>query len=140
MTDVDPINSTLEGLLKVLSMDNVIGEPIESDGRTLIPITRIGMGFGAGTGQDSPVKGYQGLGAGGGAAVEPIAFVVINKNVEGPEQIEVISLKSQEPLNTAISEISELALEFLNEWRERQKKNEEKREQMRMGLEDMVPP
>jgi len=136
VTDVDPINSTLEGLLKVLSMDNVIGEPIESDGRTLIPITRIGMGFGAGTGQDSPVKGYQGLGAGGGAAVEPIAFVVINKNVEGPEQIEVISLKSQEPL----SEISELALEFLNEWRERQKKNEEKREQMRKGLEDIVPP
>jgi len=40
----------------------------------------------------------------------------------------------------ALSEISELALEFLNEWRERQKKNEEKREQMRKGLEDMVPP
>jgi uncharacterized spore protein YtfJ len=137
--DADPINSTLEGLLKVLSMDNVIGEPIESEGRILIPVTRIGMGFGAGQGTDSPNKGSQGLGAGGGAAVEPIAFVVINKTDDGSE-IEVISLKSQEPLNTAISEISELALEFLNEWRERQKKNEEKREQMRKGLEDIVPP
>jgi uncharacterized spore protein YtfJ len=140
VSDVDPINSTLEGLLKVLNMDNVIGEPIESEGRILIPVTRIGMGFGAGQGQDSPVKGYQGLGAGGGAAVEPIAFVVVNKNGEGSDEIEVISLKSQEPLNTAISEISELALEFLNEWRERQKKNEEKREEMRKGLEDIVPP
>ncbi len=139
MSDSDPINSTLEGILKVLSMDNVIGEPIESDGKTLIPITRIGMGFGAGQGQGNSQMA-KGTGAGGGAAVEPIAFVVINKNVEGPEQIEVISLKSQEPLNTAISEISELALEFLNEWRERQKKNEEKREQMRKGLEDIVPP
>lgn len=139
MGDADPINSTLEGLLKVLSMDNVIGEPIESEGRILIPVTRIGMGFGAGQGTDNPNKGSQGLGAGGGAAVEPIAFVVINKTDDGSE-IEVVSLKSQEPLNTAISEISELALEFLNEWRERQKKNEEKREQMRKGLEDIVPP
>lgn len=140
MSDVDPINSTLEGLLKVLNMDNVIGEPIESGEKTLIPITRIGMGFGAGEGQNSSVNGSQGTGAGGGAAVEPIAFVVINKTAEGPEQIEVIPLKSQEPLNTAISEISELALEFLNEWRERQKKNEEKRAELRKGLEDIVAP
>lgn len=141
MSDLDPINSTLEGLLKVLNMDNVIGEPIESEGKTLIPITRIGMGFGAGQGQgNSSVNGPQGTGAGGGAAVEPIAFVVIDKTAEDSQQIEVIPLKSQEPLNTAISEISELALEFLNEWRERQKKNEERREQMRKGLEDIVPP
>ncbi len=141
MSDADPINSTLEGLLKVLEMDNVIGEPIVSEGKTLIPITRIGLGFGAGQGQGSNlVNGPQGTGAAGGAAVEPIAFVVIDKTAEGPEQIKVIPLKSQEPLNTAISEISELALEFLNEWRERQRKNEEKREQMRKGLEDIVTP
>ncbi len=138
MTDLDPINSTLDGLLKVLSMDNVIGDPIESGGKTLIPITRIGMGFGAGQGQGNG-SDSQGSGAGGGAAVEPIAFVVIDKSAEGSD-IQVIPLKSQEPLNTAISEISELALEFLNEWRERQKKNEEKREELRKGLEDIVPP
>ena len=137
----DPINSTLEGLLKVLNMDNVIGEPIESGGKTLIPITRIGLGFGTGQGQgNSSNNETQATGAAGGAGVEPVAFVVIDKNAESAEQIKVIPLKSQEPLNTAISEISELALEFLNEWRERQRKNEEKREQMRKGLEDIVSP
>lgn len=137
MTDLDPINSTLEGLLKVLSINNVIGEPIEIGNKTLIPITRIGMGFGAGQGQGNG-SDAKGTGAGGGAAVEPIAFIAIDKTAEGSE-VQVVPLKSQEPLNTAISEISELALEFLNEWRERQKKNEEKREQMRKGLEDIVP-
>lgn len=140
MSEVDPINLTLEGLLKVLDVDNVIGEPIETGGKTLIPITRIGLGFGAGEGQNIYPKrtGPQGTGAGGGAAVEPIAFVVIDKTAE--EQIQVVPLKSQEPLNKAISEISDLALEFLNEWRDRQKKNEEKRDQMRKGIEDMVAP
>lgn len=128
----DPMETTLEGLLKVLNMDNVIGEPIESDDKTLIPISRIGLGFGAGKGQA--------IGAAGGAGVEPIAFVVVDKSTEATEQIQVVPLKSQEPLNKAISEFSELAMEFLKEWRERQKKNEERREKMRKGLEDIIPP
>lgn len=134
----DTVKSTLDGLLKVIQTDNVIGEPIESNGKTLIPITRIGLGYASAQGQSTSRKSAQGTGAGGGAAVEPIAFVVIDEKAE--EQIKVVPLKSQEPLNTAISEISELALEFLNEWRERQRKNEEKREEMRKGLEDIVSP
>jgi uncharacterized spore protein YtfJ len=132
----DNVKATLEGLLKVIQTDNVIGEPIESNGKTLIPITRIGLGYASAQGQSKSGRSAQGTGAGGGAAVEPIAFVVIDEKAE--EQIKVVPLKSQEPLNTAISEISELALEFLNEWRERQRKNEEKREEMRKGLEDIV--
>lgn len=138
----DPIQSTLDGLLKVLSMDNVIGEPIESEGKILIPITRVGLGFGAGMGQgeSSDNSGPKGTGAGGGAAVEPIAFVVLDKNAEGPEQIKVLSLKSPEPINKAISEASELALELLNEWRSRQKINDERRAKMRKNVEDIYTP
>jgi uncharacterized spore protein YtfJ len=134
----DNVKSTLDGLLKVIQTDNVIGEPIESNGKTLIPITRIGLGYASAQGQSKSGMSAEGAGAGGGAAVEPIAFVVIDEKAE--EQIKVVPLKSQEPLNTAISEISELALEFLSEWRERQRKNEEKREEMRKGLEDIVSP
>lgn len=134
MKDID--KSTLEGLLKVIQTDNVIGEPIKSNGITLIPITRIGLGYASAQGKGNSSKSGEGTGAGGGAAVEPIAFVVIDEKAD--EQIKVVPLKSQEPLNKAISEVSELALEFLNEWRERQRKNEEKREEMRKGLEDIV--
>ncbi len=137
MNSENPVDSTLDGILKVLNTDNVIGEPIESDGKTLIPITRVALGFGQ---ANVSGKGPEGTGAGGGAGVEPIAFVVIDKNAESSEQIQIIPIGSQEPLNKAIGEVSELALEFLKEWRERQRKNEEKREQMRKGLEDVIAP
>lgn len=134
----DPIKSTLDGLLEVLKMENVIGKPIESDGKILIPVTRVGLGFGAGMGQGESTM--EGEGAGGGATVEPIAFVVVDKNAEGPEQIQVLPLSPQEPVNKAISEVSELALELLKEWRDRQKKNEEEMKRRRETSEDLYTP
>ncbi|HTX60684.1 MAG TPA: spore germination protein GerW family protein, partial [Methanobacterium sp.] len=74
----DTVKSTLDGLLKVIQTDNVIGDPIESNGKTLIPITRIGLGYASAQGQGNSARSGQGTGAGGGAAVEPIAFVVID--------------------------------------------------------------
>lgn len=138
MTLEDPIKSTLDGLLEVLKMDNVIGKPIESDGKILIPVTRVGLGFGAGTGQgDSAMEGE---GAGGGATVEPIAFVVVDNKAEGPEQIKVLPIAPQEPVNKAIGEVSELAMALLEEWRERQKKNEEEMRKRRENSEDLYTP
>jgi len=136
----DPIKSTLDGLLEVLKMDNVIGAPIESDGKILIPVTRVGLGFGAGMGQGKSVMEGEGEGAGGGAVVEPIAFVVVDNKAEGPEQIKVLPIAQQEPVNKAISEVSELAMELLKEWRERQRKNEEEMRERREKAEDLYTP
>ena len=139
----DPIKSTLDGLLEVLKMENVIGVPIESDGKMLIPVARVGLGFGAGMGQGESSmegKGSQGTGAGGGATVEPIAFVIVDKNAEGPEQIQVLPIAPQEPVNKAISEFSELAMELLKEWQKRQKKNEEEMRRRREQAEDLYTP
>ena len=134
----DPIKSTLDGLLEVLKMENVIGEPIESDGKILIPVTRVGLGFGAGVGQGESLM--EGEGAGGGATVEPIAFVVVDNTAEAPEQIKVLPIAPQEPVNKAISEVSELAMELLKEWRERQRKNEEEIRKRRENAEDLYTP
>ena len=46
----DPIKTTVEEIRKVLNIENVIGETIETDEFLLIPVTRMGMGFGAGMG------------------------------------------------------------------------------------------
>ncbi len=142
MSMEDPIKSTLDGLLKVLNMENVIGEPIESDGKQLIPVTRVGLGFGAGIGQGKVTEEEtgSGTGAGGGAAVEPIAFVLIDKNAKESEQIKVLQLASPDPLNKAIGEVSELALELLKEWRDRQRKSEEKNKRMKKEGETLYTP
>ena len=138
----DPIKSTLDGLLKVLKMDNVIGEPIESDDKILIPVTRVGLGFGAGIGQGQITEDGNGFGtgAGGGATVEPIAFVLIDKNAESSEQIQVLHLSMPDPLNKALGQVSELALELLKEWQNRQRKQEEERERMKKESENLYTP
>jgi uncharacterized spore protein YtfJ len=51
MTNVDALlKSTVEELDKLLNPRNVLGDPIEKDGATVIPIVSYGFGFGAGGG------------------------------------------------------------------------------------------
>ncbi|HEV8352769.1 MAG TPA: spore germination protein GerW family protein [bacterium] len=59
----------------------VVGEPMQINGRTIIPLASVSYGFGMGGGQgpkgeagkDAPVGG----GGGGGARIEPVAFLEI---------------------------------------------------------------
>ena len=118
MSVEDPIKSTLDGLFKVLNIENVVGEPIESDDKILIPVTRMGMAFGAGMGEGegSSEGSSKGSGAGGGAGVEPLAFVVVDKKAEGLDSVKVLPLTPPDSLNRAIGEISAVALEAMKEW------------------------
>ena len=69
------ISVLLEKLKGIAQTDTVIGQPIVADDVTLIPVSRVSLGFGLGGGNG---KGEMaGSGAGGGLTVEPIAFVVV---------------------------------------------------------------
>ena len=74
-------------LHRIVQTETVVGEPVQAGGITLIPVSKISFGFGAG-GQEG--KGQSGTG--GGATVEPIAFVVID--AEG--RVQILSLKDKE--------------------------------------------
>ncbi len=109
----DPIKTTVEEIRKVLNIDNVIGEVIETDDKTLIPVTRIGMGFGAGMGEGKAPENGAGsaAGAGGAAGIEPIAMIVVLKGIEGPEGVKVLTLSSN-PIAQALGEIGSAAMEM----------------------------
>lgn len=66
---------------RMLNTKTVVGEPIEIEGNTLIPLVNVGFGFGVGEGEGKePDKGSnQGGGTGGGGGVKPVALVVVNK-------------------------------------------------------------
>ena len=74
-------------MLKVKEMidaNTIIGEPISTvDGITLVPVSRISLGF-VGGGMDSTSKPEPkdsfGGGIGAGVKVEPVAFAVIKDN------------------------------------------------------------
>lgn len=62
-----------------MDVNTIVGTPITTpDGITLIPVSKVTFGFGAG-GSDFPIKDKTGLGVGNGAGVkiEPVGFLTI---------------------------------------------------------------
>ena len=109
------IKASVEELRKLISIDNVIGEPIETDDKILIPVMRMGVGFGAGEslfGQENNDV------VGAGAGVEPISMVLIPKKGNDAEGVRVLDLSKGSETNKALSDlgliISDLVKSYLN--------------------------
>ena len=88
--DNNPISelmqTTMDNVKKVLKVDTVVGDPIITpDGITLVPISKISLGFGGGGVEFNSKKAGEARPYGGGNAtgvkIEPIGFLVIK---EGP--------------------------------------------------------
>ena len=79
------LKSTMDEIERILETKTVVGEPINIEGNTLIPLVSVGFGFGAGGGSGMcPVKadkgeGYGG-GTGGGGGIKPVAVIIVNKD------------------------------------------------------------
>ncbi len=84
-----PINGLMETAMQsikdMVDVNTIIGEPVESkDGTVIIPISRVSLGFGAG-GSDFGQRAVSsndanfGGASGGGATIEPVAFMVVGK-------------------------------------------------------------
>lgn len=79
MDDVERLlKGTVEELDRLLNARNVLGDPIEREGATVIPIVSYGFGFGAGgsTGGKSGAGG----GTGGGGGIKPIGAIIFDAN------------------------------------------------------------
>ena len=78
------MQTTMENVKNILKVDTVVGDPIYTpDGITLVPISKISVGFGGG-GVELGGKGQNGgKGYGGGNAtgvkIDPIGFLVIKE-------------------------------------------------------------
>jgi uncharacterized spore protein YtfJ len=73
---IDSVASTiLEKLRGLASTETVIGKPIIVDNTTLIPVSKVSVGFALGSNAGKSEL----TGSGGGLSVEPIAFIVISE-------------------------------------------------------------
>lgn len=66
----------------IVDTKTLIGDPVTSAGKTVMPIIRVSAGFGSAGGERDGQAGQMGFAAGGYAGVnmEPIGFVVISKD------------------------------------------------------------
>ena len=76
------MESTMENVKNILKVDTVVGDPIFTpDGITLVPVSRISVGFGGGGVEFGNKKGGEARPYGGGNAtgvkIDPIGFLVI---------------------------------------------------------------
>lgn len=107
------LKTTLEELHKLVNVENVIGQPIETDDKILIPVMRMGVGFGVG----ENIIGNEGNAAGAGAGLEPISMVMIPKKGNTAEGVRVLGLGKGSEANKALSDlgliISDLVRSYL---------------------------
>jgi sporulation protein YtfJ len=70
---------TMSGLREMVNVNTIVGEPVTTaDGTTIIPVTRLSMGFGSG-GVTAENSGTLGGGGAGGVKVSPVAFLIVNE-------------------------------------------------------------
>ena len=86
-----PIKGLMETAMKsikdMVDVNTIVGNPVETpDGTVIIPISKVSFGFGSGGSEFGPKSQIApdsnsnfGGGAGGGASIEPIAFLVVGQ-------------------------------------------------------------
>ncbi len=74
------LESTVQKIREMLDVNTVVGTPIETnDGVTIIPVSKISVGFGGGGSDFANKNGSDpfGGGVGGGVKVSPVCFLVV---------------------------------------------------------------
>jgi uncharacterized spore protein YtfJ len=96
------LSATVEELRKLTNIENVIGDPIETEDKILIPVMRMGVGFGVG----ENLMGKEGSdAAGAGAGLEPVTMVMIPKKGNDAEGVRVLNLSKGSETNKALTDI-----------------------------------
>lgn len=75
------LENTIQKIREMVDVNSVIGTPIQTpDGVTIIPVSRVSVGFGGGGSDFVNSKGGEnpfGGGVGGGVKVSPICFLIV---------------------------------------------------------------
>ena len=106
------LESTIQKIREMVDVNSVIGEPISTpDGVTIIPVSKVSVGFGGGgsdfTKKTTAVDNPFGGGVGGGVKVTPICFLIVKDG-------NVRMMPVAEPANTTADRIVEMVPDTLD--------------------------
>lgn len=111
------ITSAMERLKNIIEVNTVVGSPIVIDENiTILPVSRVSVGFVAGGGelsskskkQDYPFAG----GSGSGFTIEPIGFLIIS------DEIKYITTQNGSPLNEIVKISNKIISKIVNDKKE----------------------
>lgn len=84
MSVQDLMHTLIEEIGTLAKTETMVGEPLQAGEHTVIPISKVSVGFGGGSGEGEGGAGSSGSGkgsgggGGGGVRVEPAAFIVVH--------------------------------------------------------------
>lgn len=111
MIEEAPIKTTVEELRKLIHISNYIGEPIESEDKILIPVSKAAVGFGIG----EQKAGQEIAATGAGVSVEPVTMVVVSKGNSGADGIRTINLSKGNSTNKTLNELGLILTDILKD-------------------------
>ena len=111
MVEETPIKTTVEELRKLIHISNYIGEPIESEDKILIPVSKAAVGFGIG----EQKAGQEITATGAGVSVEPVTMVVVSKGNSGADGIRTINLSKGNSTNKTLNELGLILTDILKD-------------------------
>lgn len=103
------LNLTVDKIQELVDANSILGDKIQIDGITIIPVSKISVGF-AGGGADltDNVKKKKSTpaGMGGSVTVTPLTFLVIDEN-----GVRIENINAQDAKNSTLAEIVAMILE-----------------------------
>ena len=101
------LENTIAKIREMVDVNSVIGEPIVVGDTTIIPVSKVSVGFGGGGSDFTKSPDAFGGGAGGGVKVQPICFLIVNGG-------NVRMMPVPAPANTTADRLVEMVPETLD--------------------------
>ena len=109
------VETAMQKIHELADCETVVGKPIIVDGTTIIPISKVSVGFTSG-GSDLPTKGSKemfGGGTAGGVSLQPLAFITITNGEVKLLQMSVNASKENAIINM-IPDVIDKITDFIN--------------------------
>ncbi len=117
----DLMSTTLEKIQDMVKANTIVGQPITTpDGVTLIPVSKLSLGFASG-GSDFIPKNHKsgdsntfGGGAGAGINITPVAFLIIRGESVRLLNVDPPAANTVDRVIDAVPEVVDKVTDFLN--------------------------
>jgi len=102
------VKTTLSELREIGNAQSVVGDPVEIGETTIIPLVKIGFGFGGG-GEEG--KNSERSGGGGGGGVQPVAVLYVTNGVVRLER-----MTEQSGFSSATNTVADFMKTVISRW------------------------
>lgn len=117
------VNTAMEKVRELADGEAIVGKPIVTgDGTTIIPVSKVSVGFASG-GSDLPTKSTKdtfGGGSGGGVTITPVAFIAVYKG-----EAKLLQITANAPQGNAIIDMVPTVLDKITSFIDSKKAEKE---------------